>query len=170
MITFKIIIFGDSSRKTSVIHRYLFGNFKENIKLTMGVDFHLKTIEFNGKKVRLQIWDLTGEERFRLLLATYLRGANGVIILYDISNRATFIHLHDWIELSREGIGVVPIVLAGVNMQPEEDRTISSDEGLEVAKKYKLDGFIECNPKTGVNIEEMFEKLARLIIETEVNI
>jgi len=86
--TFKIVLFGDSQTgKTTLAHRFLTNLFKEDIIMTLGVDFHLKPLEINGEMVKLQIWDFAGEERFRFLFPSYIRGANGAVFMYDIRRK-----------------------------------------------------------------------------------
>ena len=158
---------GDSSvPKSSIIMRYLSGFFMHDLKLTIGVDFFSKTVFFEGCDIKLNIWDFGGEERFRFLLSQYCRGANGAILLYDITNRITLDHLADWIQIIRENAGDIPIILAGTNLDSEQDRDVSHDEGLEAARRYNLGGFIEVPPKTGQNVEELFNLITRLVLQT----
>ena len=77
------MIFGDSGTgKTTLTHRFLTNLFKQDISMTLGVDFLSKDVEINGERVKLQIWDFAGEERFRFLFPSYLKGANGAIFMY----------------------------------------------------------------------------------------
>jgi len=85
--TLKIMGLGDdSSQRNALIIQYIAGVFREDLKFTIGVDFYSKTVNFEGKKVKLQLWDFGGEERFRFLLSQYCKGANGAFFLYDITN------------------------------------------------------------------------------------
>ncbi|MHA1764589.1 MAG: Rab family GTPase, partial [Promethearchaeota archaeon] len=98
--TYKFVIFGDAGTgKTTLTHRFLTNVFISDSKMTIGVDFQIKTLTIENKKVKLQIWDFGGEERFRFLLPTYLRGANGGIFLYDITNEASLLHIDDWLDV-----------------------------------------------------------------------
>ncbi|MCK4687213.1 MAG: GTP-binding protein, partial [Candidatus Lokiarchaeota archaeon] len=109
--TYKILMLGDASvGKTSLTIRYISGFFLEDLKLTIGVDFYSKTTNFKDKKVKLQIWDFGGEERFRFLLHQYCKGANGAFFLYDITNSTTLDHLPDWTSIIREHAGDIPIM------------------------------------------------------------
>ena len=158
---------GDSSvSKSAIIIRYLSGYFMHDLKLTIGVDFYSKSVFFEGNDIKLNIWDFAGEERFRFLLHSYCRGANGAILLYDITNRITLDYLHDWIQIIREQAGDIPIILAGTSLDLEESRDVTHNEGLEAARKYNLGGFIEVSPKTGQNIEELFNLITRLLLQT----
>jgi len=88
--TWKIMMLGDdSAAKTSLTIRYISGFFLDDLKLTIGVDFYSKTTNHNDRKVKLQIWDFGGEERFRFLLHQYCKGANAALFLYDITNRSS---------------------------------------------------------------------------------
>ena len=101
--TWKILVFGDASvGKTSLILRYISGYFLQDQKLTIGVDFYSKTTKFRNKKVKLQFWIFGGEEKFRFLLQTYLKGANAAFFLYDITNRRSLEHLPRWTSIIRE--------------------------------------------------------------------
>ena len=164
--TFKIMMLGDNSvDKTSLTIRYISGFFLEDLKLTIGVDFYSKTTNFRGKKIKLQIWDFGGEERYRFLLSQYCKGANAAFFLYDITNPLTLDHLPDWVQIIREHAGDVPIILVGTNLHLEEFRAVTMDEGISKAKKYNLSLFIEVSPKTGQNVERLFETMTELLFE-----
>ncbi|GAJ16015.1 unnamed protein product, partial [marine sediment metagenome] len=101
--TIKIMLLGDKSvEKTSLTIRCISGFFLEDLKLTIGVDFYSKIINIDNKKIKLQIWDFGGEERFRFLLHQYCKGANAAFFLYDITNRLSLDHLPDWTQIIRE--------------------------------------------------------------------
>jgi len=166
-ITLKIVILGDSSVvKTALTKKFCYNIFNPSERLTIGVDFHVKTIELDSRKIKLNLWDIGGQERFRFLLPTYCLGANGALFTYDITNSSTLKDVSDWTQIIREKAGDIPIFLAGVSLGLEEDRIVSSDEGLKVAKRYNLDGFIEVSPKTGKNVEELFNSIIRLALQT----
>ena len=94
------MMLGDASaEKTSLTIRYISGFFLEDLKLPIGVDFYSKTTNFRGEKVKLQIWDFGGEERFRFLLNQYCKGANAAFFVYEIINRLSLDHLPDWTQI-----------------------------------------------------------------------
>lgn len=175
---FKLIIVGDASTgKTSLTHRYLSGIFVESPRLTIGVDFFSRKVKLeDGKRVKLQIWDFGGEERYRFLLPTYSKGANGALILYDITAKKTLYHIPEYVKIIRENAGDIPIILVGSKLDLQDPhREIPSEEGEVAAKKNALDYFIEVSSKTNVNIEESFKIITDLIlknsnIETEQSI
>jgi len=164
---FKIIVLGDADTpKSSFTQRYCYNIFNPSEEdYTIGVDFHLKSIELLGKRIKLQIWDYEGEERFRFLLPTYCLGANAAILLYNITNPSTLEHLPDWIRIVREKAGDVPIILVGAKAHLEEFRAVSREEGILAAKKYNLSGFIEVSSKTGQNVEKAFELIIAILLE-----
>jgi len=164
--TFKIMMLGDASvGKTSLTMRYISGYFMEDLKLTIGVDFYSKTTSFKDKKVKLQIWDFGGEERFRFLLSQYSKGANGAFFLYDITNQTSLDHLPDWTQVIREHAGDIPIMLIGSKVDLNEFRAVLRDDGILAAKKYSLSSFIELSSKTGENVEKTFNVMTEILFE-----
>ena len=164
--TFKIMMLGDASvGKTSLTLRFISGFFMEDLKLTIGVDFYSKTTLFNEKKVKLQMWDFGGEERFRFLLSQYCKGANGAFFLYDITNVRSLEHLPDWTQIVRENAGDIPIMLIGSKKDLDEFRTIPREDGILAAKKYNLASFIELSSKTGENVESTFKVMTETLFE-----
>ena len=154
-----------STGKEEFVNRYISKFFIEDMNSTVGIDFYSKTQEFRGKEVQLQIWNFGGQERFKFLLQKYCKGANGVIIMYDITNLKSLDHLPDWTQIIREHAGAIPILLAGNKLNLEKSRKISKEEGILTAKKYDLSGCVELSSKTGQNVENTFEILTKVIIE-----
>jgi len=165
--TYKIVIFGDAGcGKTTLTQRYLTNLFKSDTTMTIGVDFEVKSLEIDEKKVKLQIWDFGGEERFRFLLPTYVKGANGGLFMYDITNYSSLAHIDDWLTVIRKKIeDLFPILVVGGKADLADQREVSSHEGIEISKTRDMDAFIECSSKTGENVEETFEALTKLMLQ-----
>jgi len=162
---FKIIFFGNESLgKANFIQKSFPNLLNSDQKMTIGVDFYSKTINIDNKKIKVQIWDVGGEERFRFLSPAYCKGANGAFFLYDITNHTSLYNLPDWTQIIREHAGDIPIILVGAKAHLEEFRSVSREEGILAAKKYNLSGFIEVSSKTGQNVEKAFEALTRLVL------
>jgi small GTP-binding protein len=166
--TYKVVIFGDSNTGKEVLtQRFLTNLFKSDTKMTIGVDFEVKSMEINDKKVKLQIWDFGGEERFRFLLPTYVRGANGALFIYNINNYSTLAHIDDWLLVVKSEIrsekDSFPIVVVGIFSEKEDVREIPAEVAFNIAKSRGVDGFVECSPITGENVEETFEGITRLM-------
>ena len=167
---FKIIIFGDGGvGKTTLIARYLTGIFRSDSLITIGVDFHVKKIEIEGKRVSLQIWDFAGEERFRFLLPSYVIGASGGIFLYDITRYSSFKNFDSWLEIFKKGYRgenhQIPVLMVGSKLDLEYKRAVSREEAYEIAKKNNLYGYIECSAKDGQSVEDIFLEMGRLMIK-----
>jgi len=164
--TFKILLLGDNSvGKQSLTKRYCYGMFNPSERLTIGVDFHTKTIELHGKKIKMQIWDVGGEERFRFLLPTYCLGADGAFFLYDITRPSTLDNIPEWVSILRQKAGAIPIMLIGSKLDLEEQRVISTEQGKLIAEKNNFSAFAEVSAKTGQNINLAFQTLAEITLE-----
>ncbi len=167
--TFKIIIFGDAGcGKTTLTQRFLTNLFVSDQTMTIGVDFEVKSLSVDVQKVKLQIWDFGGEERFRFLLPTYVRGARGGLFLYDITNYSSIAHIDDWLSVIRKEIraeDIFPIIVVGGKADLVENREVSSADGIKIAKSRNVNGFIETSSKTGENVEKAFEALTRLMLD-----
>ncbi|GAG46095.1 unnamed protein product, partial [marine sediment metagenome] len=105
-----------------------------------------------------------GAERFRFLLPTYCLGTNAVVLLYDITRFQTLDNIGEWVNIIRDKSGDIPIMLVGILPDDEYIREVSTEEGLKIAKSRNLNGYIECDLKTGKNIEKVFEDLTRMIL------
>jgi len=168
-ILFKICIFGDGGvGKTTLLNRYLTGLFKDDSGITIGVDFHLKKLEIEGKKLSLQIWDFAGEDRFRFLLPSYIMGSSGGIFMYDITRYSSLKNFQEWLDVVDKGsIGEperIPVIMVGSKLDLNERRAVSSQDALDLAKANGLYSYIECSAKTGENVEEIFDEIARVMM------
>ena len=164
----KLITLGNSTvGKSSFITKYIDNSFTFNYTTTLGVDFKQKKIKLkNGKDVRLRIFDTAGQERYRAVSASFIKKADGVILMYDISDLDSFEAVDNWIKSIREiGKEKLPIVLVGNKCDLSDDeRKISLVEGQDKANEFQIP-FYETSCKDGINIKEVFEKLVDDIIE-----
>lgn len=167
---FKVVFFGDGGvGKTTLINRYLTGVFKSDSSITIGVDFHVKKIEIDGKRVSLQIWDFAGEDRFRFLLPSYVIGASGGIFMFDITRYTSLKNFNEWIEIFKKGYkedkSEMPVIMVGGKLDLEYKRAVSREEALEMANNNNIHTYIECSSKNGQNIEEIFIEIGRLMLK-----
>ena len=166
--TFKIIIFGDPNvGKKTLCGGFLRDLFVSDRTMTIGVDFEVKSLTVDGQKVKLQLFYFGGEERFRFLLPTYVRGARGGLFLYDITNYSSLAHIDDWLSVIRKEIRAedrFPIIIVGNKADLVEEREVSSADAAKIAKSRNVNGFIEISTKTGENVEKAFEALTRLML------
>ena len=163
---FKVLLLGNSDvGKSSLLLRYVDSVWSDTFVPTIGADFKVKTIEIDGKKVKLQIWDTAGQERFRTVVSTYFRGAHGIFLIYDITNRDSFKNLENWlIEIEKNASENVLKILIGNKNDLEDERDIASDEGKAFANRNGMQ-FIETSAKMNTNVNEAFETLGKLMIE-----
>lgn len=169
--TFKILLLGDASvGKTSFTKRYCYNIFNPSERLTIGVDFHIKTLELNNTKIKLQIWDVGGEERFRFLLPTYCLGASAAFLLYDITRARTLDNISEWINIVRQKAGPIPLILVGAkfDLAPSQ-REVQREYGIQIAEKNMMLGFVEISSKDNYNVNESFTLLSELTLENTGN-
>ncbi|XP_059629572.1 uncharacterized protein LOC132272437 [Cornus florida] len=165
---FKLLMIGDSGvGKSSLLLSFTSDTF-EDLSPTIGVDFKVKHVSVGGKKLKLAIWDTAGQERFRTLTSSYYRGAQGIIMVYDVTRRETFTNLSDiWakeIDLYSTNQDCIRM-LVGNKVDKESERVVTKREGVDFARECGC-LFIECSAKTRANVEQCFEELVLKILET----
>ena len=163
---YKVLLLGDSSvGKTCFLLRYCDKTFQEAHLSTIGLDYRLKSMTLNNEKnIKLQIWDTAGQDRFRALTKNYYKGANGIILIYDISTTQTFENVKVWInQIKEEANANVIIYLVGNKIDlPKDKRTVSEEEGQKLVDEYKF-LFKEASAKEGTNVNEIFQELVEKI-------
>ena len=163
---FKVILLGNSSvGKTSILERFVSKKFSEFQRCTINVECKKKSILLGPTtSALLSIWDTAGEEKFRALTKNYYRDAQGILLLYDINDRKTFLDLNKWIidiyEICKKE--EISIILVGNKIDLE--RNVKEDEIIQFAEKYDFQQF-EVSAKNGINIDLIFEKLAEEMVE-----
>ena len=158
---YKVLILGDSSvGKTCFLLKYTDKVFNEVYMSTIGLDYRLKTLTLKcGKKVKLQIWDTAGQDRFRTITKNYYKGAHGIILIYDVTNTDTYDNVENWIsQIKEEASPNVVIYLVGNKVDMEDKRKVTTEEGQKVADENNLP-FIETSAKSDINVNETFDNL-----------
>ncbi|KAH7842233.1 hypothetical protein Vadar_002976 [Vaccinium darrowii] len=166
-LSFKILLIGDSGVGKSSLLVSFVSNSVQDLAPTIGVDFKIKLLTVGGKRLKLTIWDTAGQERFRTLTSSYYRGAQGIILVYDVTRRDTFTNLSDvWakeVDLYSTNQDCVKM-LVGNKVDRESERVVSREEGIALAMEHGC-LFLECSAKTRENVEQCFEELALKIME-----
>jgi small GTP-binding protein len=162
-------IFGDGGvGKSTLINRYLTGLYESNLKMTIGADFFVKRINIKGYTVTLQIWDFAGEQRFKFILPSYLTGSSGCVFMFDITRYSSINNLKDWMDVFHKGIQKqnkeIPLLMVGGKKDLDSNRAIDTDYAREIAEKNNFDDYIECSSKTGENVENIFSKIAEIML------
>ena len=163
----KIITLGDTGvGKTNFILRFIDDKFLLNHFSTFGIDYKFKNVELeNGNKIRFKIYDTAGQERFKSISHNYIKKANGILLMYEISSQDSFNNIERWMETINENSGnKMVIVLIGTKCDLTEERVISRESGEALAQKYGIH-FYETSSKENINIQKAFYDVAEQIIE-----
>lgn len=166
----KLLTIGDSGvGKTCLLLRYANDSFSPTFITTIGIDFKIKTIELEGKKVKLQIWDTAGQERFRTITTSYFRGAQGILLVYDVTDRQSFENINKWVsQIADYGDKHVNKILIGNKCDMESERVVSEEEGQALASSHGMP-FFETSAKADMNVSPAFEDIARLVMKRLVS-
>ena len=165
-VTFKILTIGESGvGKTCVLRRFVENKFLKNHLATIGIDFKTKTLNINNQEIKLKIWDTAGQERFRNITTQYYKGADGIVLVYDVTDESSYDKIRDWMDQIKnntegEDIG---LVLLG-NKCDIEPRSVTEAQGNKLAQELNINYF-ETSALTGQGIKEAFEQLTREIMK-----
>eukprot|EP01097_Dermamoeba_algensis_P002825 TRINITY_DN2119_c0_g1_i2.p1 TRINITY_DN2119_c0_g1~~TRINITY_DN2119_c0_g1_i2.p1 ORF type:complete len:197 (-),score=25.37 TRINITY_DN2119_c0_g1_i2:305-895(-) len=165
---YKLLLIGDSGvGKSCLLVRFSDGVFTESFISTIGVDYKMKTMEIDGVQVKLQIWDTAGQERFRTITQNYYRNAHGIIVVYDITDEGSFENVNKWvreIDISAPPETNIPKLLVGNKADLEQKRQVPTEKGQELANQLGVP-FVETSAKEATNVEEVFNKLAKVVFD-----
>jgi Ras-related protein Rab-1A len=164
-VILKFLILGDITvGKTTLLLKYI-DNFTPEIYIsTLGVDYKTKNLVYNGTKVTLQIWDTAGQERYRVITKSFIKGTDGIIFMYDITQKESFINVKKWIEETEgENPGDVKKIIVGNKIDKEEDRQVTDEMKEKLNKEVDID-LIEVSAKKGIDVDKVFDILVEKII------
>lgn len=161
---FKITLFGPGGvGKTSLLLRYIKDYFSDDLKKTIGSNFLIKDVEFDGKNVRLLLWDIGGQPQFHKLRTIYFKGSNAALGVFDLSSSQSLLKIPGWVSSIKKTVKKsIPMLLLGnkVDLEREVDR----EEAEDLAKRLSCE-YMETSAKTGENVEVAFEKIAKACLE-----
>ena len=162
----KVIMAGDTNvGKTQLVLRYIDNIFRDDFYTTGGIDLKVKTFDKDGELIKLLLWDTAGQERFRAFNESNYRGAHGIMIVYDLSNRQSFQNIESWLDnIDKFAPKKLQKILVGAKCDLESQREISFEEGVKFAEKHGLD-FMETSAKESLNVDSAFGKLIDQILK-----
>lgn len=166
---FKMILVGDSGvGKTSFLKRYTDETFETDYITTIGVDFKIKTALVDGDVVKLQLWDTAGQERFSSITKNYYRGAHGIIVMFDLTNKSSFESIKDWLRKIQENASPdCEVMLLGSKVDLQSNIEVDEqaiDRFLE-ERKIQKSKFYKVSAKENIHVATVFENLARTLVE-----
>ena len=167
---YKILVLGDPAvGKSCFLARYVENTFDNIYMSTAGMDYKYKDVDLgDGNQIKLQIWDTAGQERYRTLTTNLYKGAVGIVLIYDITNKKSFASVKPWIEsIEEETDKKIILVLVGNKVDLKDEREVLKEEGEDIASKFKIP-FFEASAQSGLNVKSVFETLAKLIFEKKV--
>ncbi len=164
----KILTAGEGGvGKTTLLRRFVEGQFFSETKMTIGVEFFLKSIILGDNEITLQLWDFGGQERFRFLLGSYVLGAKGALLMFDLTRIATLEKLDQWVQIVRQNNPNLPVLFLGTKIDLIEDINVNDDFALSYLESLDLFDYLKISSKTGENVEESFKRLTQEILERQ---
>ena len=162
----KVILIGDSGvGKTNIMSKFLKNEFMEESKATVGVEFGSKLFNHEGHKIKAQIWDTAGQEKYKAITGAYYKGSKGALVVYDITQKKTFENIEKWVnDLKAAGDPKITIILIGNKNDLDNKRQVSKDQGEEKARSFGC-AFLETSAYSGDNIDKAFNLMVKEIYE-----
>lgn len=164
--SFKVSVIGDYAvGKTSLIKRYMTDSFEEGYKATLGAAISNFESTVGNDKVSLQVWDLAGQTSFRRVRVQYLFGTELAIVVFDLTRGESLECVPEWVEDVCQGAPEVLLYLVGNKCDLKEDRSVEVKSAQAVMKKLNMMGFLETSAKEGINVQELFQIIAKILHE-----
>ena len=164
--TIKILVVGDSTvGKTNFIRMFIENKFNQNYMTTSGIDLKTSSIEIKNKKIRVQLWDTAGQEKYKAITKNLFLKVQAALIVYDITNEETFNNLKTWVRSIKEECGKqIQMLIIGNKNDLNEERVVDKNIAMEYAKEEKID-YLETSSKTGDNIQKAISLLCEKVLE-----
>ena len=167
-LTLKLLVVGDSSvGKTNFVMRLINNEFSKNYMTTSGIDLKATDIEIKNKKIHIQLWDTAGQEKYKAITKNLFLKVMGALIIYDITNEASYNNLKSWVKLIKEECGKhMQLIILGNKSDLNDERKISKDEAINYAKEQNIE-YIETSSKTGENVKKAVTMICENILENK---
>lgn len=167
VLQFKVVLLGNVAvGKTSILSRFTENKYKKDYKCNVGVEFKVKSVLVDQNTVAdLKIWDTCGDERYKAITKNYFRDADGILLVFDLTQRETFEKLPDWVKDIKETVVRDPVIMiVGNKLDASDARKVTNSEGMIFAQKNEIE-YIEVSAKTGNNVYLIFEKLSAQLVK-----
>lgn len=163
---FKTLIIGDSSvGKSNLLLRFSDNIFHDTFLPTIGVDFKIKSVNVYDKSIKLNIWDTAGQDRFKTITQAYYKGAHGIVVVFDLTERNSFEHVQNWFQEIKKNAGETVVkILVGNKVDLQESRAVQKSEGEALARSLGV-LYVETSAKTGENVDSVFMNLSKQIYD-----
>jgi len=164
---FKILVSGDGAvGKTTLLRKYVDGTFDESSITTVGVDFFIKQVIYeNVGSCTLQIWDLGGQERFRHLLESFIMGAKGALLLFDLTTMPKIDNILNWVNMVRMHDLNLPIILVGTKLDLEELIAVDDESAEALKNAFNMVEYVKTSSKMGTNVELVFDLMVEELMK-----
>jgi small GTP-binding protein len=175
-VSYKIVIGGDGAvGKTTLLTRYVEGHFLFESKMTIGVEIHKKILllynsNYGKINCELQLWDFGGQERFRFLLDSFVMGANGAILMFDLHRFQTLFNIEKCVPIVKKYDSNLPIVLIGSKLDLVEDTKKQDETVKELMETHNFLKYVKVSSKTGDNVNECFDILVKNILDSTLKV
>eukprot|EP00162_Nutomonas_longa_P004796 comp15509_c0_seq1/m.23682 comp15509_c0_seq1/g.23682 ORF comp15509_c0_seq1/g.23682 comp15509_c0_seq1/m.23682 type:complete len:210 (-) comp15509_c0_seq1:185-814(-) len=158
----KLLLIGDSGvGKSCLLLRFSDNTFTTSFITTIGIDFKIRTIELDGKKIKLQIWDTAGQERFRTITTAYYRGAMGILLVYDVTDETSFANIRNWMRnIEQHASENVNKMLIGNKCDMTDKKVVDPSRASALADEYGIK-FMETSAKNNINVDQAFYSIAK---------
>lgn len=161
----KILLLGDAGvGKTSLINKYVHGKFKQEYKMTIGMEPYSRYLKIDGEKVTLSIWDIGGQDRFRKMRGMFYRGAVGSLLVFDLTRTASFENTKNWAKEAKDESPGQKLILVGNKNDLDDYREVTTEKGRELAEEIGAVDYFETSAKDGNNVAKSFKELGRVIL------
>ena len=164
--TIKLLVVGDSSvGKTNFITMFIENKFNQTYMTTSGMDLKTSSIVVKNKKIRVQLWDTAGQEKYRAITKNLFLKVQGALVVYDITNDNSFTNLKTWVKSIKEECGKsMQMIIVGNKCDLDDQRVIEKEKALEYAEEEKVE-YIETSSKTGENVQKAISQLCEKVLE-----
>ena len=164
---FKVVFVGDAGvGKTQIINKFVKNKFSNDYNPTIGLDFYFKTINSNEKIIKLQLWDSSGQEKFRTMIQNFYKNVHLIVFVYAVDDKNTFENIKNWVKNVKEQTDEkTKFLLVGNKCDLKKEKSVFTEEAQEYAKKNEME-FIEVSAKEGTNInDDMFNSIIQDLLD-----